>query len=187
MNIVEKTIEDFKKYYDKLTIVLLDKDNILPKCPPPTDIDYWIKKPTKEQYHANCNNFWWCLNNVAKSITRDELSYAMWMYNVIIREPLDKMIEWHIGINNNFTLSAGKQGKLFKKYMSSELYSMYEETFSNSEYENMWKSIFKACELFHILALHVGEHFKFEYNMDEENGIIEYLKWIKKLKGNIYE
>jgi aminoglycoside 6-adenylyltransferase len=117
IKIIDEAIDNFTKNYDKLTMVLLDKNNILPKCPPPTDIDYWIKKPTKEQYYAYCNDFWWCLNNVAKGIYRDELPYVMWMYNVIVRERLEKMVEWHIGTENNFSLSAGKQGKYFLKYL----------------------------------------------------------------------
>ena len=180
IEIVEKSLESFTKNYDKLTIVLLDKDNILPKCPSPTDVDYWIKKPTKEQYHAHCNEFWWCLNNVAKGIARDELPYGMWMYNVVVRETLEKMIEWYIGINTKFSLSVGKQGKYFKKYLPVELYDLYKRTFSNGEYDNFWIAIFTACELFRIIATQVGEYFGYIYNEDEEMGMIEYLKWIQK-------
>jgi len=179
IEIVEKSLERFTKNYDKLTIVLLDKDNILPKCPYPTDEDYWIKKPTKEQYYAYCNNFWWCLQNVAKSIARDELPYGMWMYNVVVREALEKMIEWYIGIKTNFSLSAGKQGKYFKKYLPAELYDLYKGTFSNSEYDNFWTAIFTACKLFRTVALQVGEYFGYVYNEDEETGMIEYLKWVQ--------
>jgi aminoglycoside 6-adenylyltransferase len=178
---IEIAIKNFSKDYDKLTIILLDKDNILPKCPPPTDIDYWIKKPTKEQYYAHCNNFWWCLNNVAKGIARDELPYVMWMYNVVVRENLEKMIEWHIGIKHNFKLSVGKQGKYFRKYMSMELYQMYKTTFSDSEYKNIWLAVFKACDLFHIIASNVSEYFGFEYNENEEKSITEYLNWVKNM------
>ena len=177
----EKAREDFAKNYDKLTMVLLDKDSMLPKCPPPSNEDYWIKKPTGEQYCADCNEFWWCLNNVAKGIARDELPYAMWMYNVIVREALEKMIEWHIGINNCFSLSTGKQGKFFKKYMPSELYVMYKKTYSNGEYDNFWNAIFMACELFRIMAPQVADHFGFTYNENEDKGIVEYLKWVKNL------
>ena len=179
IEIIENAIEIFKNDPDKLTIILLDKDDILPKCPSPTDIDYWIKKPTKEEYYAHCNDFWWCLNNVAKSIARDELPYVMWMYNVVVREHFEKMIEWYIGINNNFSLSAGKQGKYFKKYLSIELYKMYKETFSDSEYKNIWVAVFKMCDLFNIIANKVGKYFGFEYNENEEKSIIEYLNWVK--------
>ena len=185
IEIVENTIESFSKNYDKLTIVLLDKDNIFPKCPTPTDVDYWIKKPTKEQYHAHCNEFWWCLQNVAKGITRDELPYGMWMYNVVVREPLEKMIEWYIGTNTNFSLSAGKQGKYFKKYLPIELYNLYKETFSNGEYDNFWIAMFTACKLFRIIATQVGVYFGYIYNEDEEIGMIEYLKWVQNKQTSV--
>lgn len=180
IEIIEKALESFtKENYDKLTIVLLDKDNILPKCPSPTDADYWIKKPTKEQYYAHCNEFWWCLNNVAKGIARDELAYAMWMYHIIVRESFEKMIEWYIGINTNFTVSSGKKGRFFKKYMPIELYTMYKKTYSDGEYENFWEAIFTECKLFRTVAIQVGEHFGYIYKEDEEKGITEYLKWVR--------
>ncbi|MDR2590719.1 MAG: aminoglycoside 6-adenylyltransferase [Oscillospiraceae bacterium] len=179
IEIKEKAQESFKNDYDKLTIVLLDKDKILPDCPPPSDEDYWIKKPTREQYYAHCNDFWWCLNNVAKGIARDELPCAMWMYNVVVREHLEKMIEWHIGIKNNFTISVGKQRKYFKKYMTIELYELYKKTFSNSEYEDFWTAIFTACKLFEIIAFQVGEYLDFSYNENEGKSMIEYLKWVR--------
>lgn len=62
---------------DKLTIAFLDKDNILPGIPAPSDIDYHVNMPTESEYLACFNEFWWCLNNVAKGITRDELPYAI--------------------------------------------------------------------------------------------------------------
>ena len=179
---IEKSLESFTKNYDKLTTVLLDKDNILPKCPSPSDVDFWIKKPTMEQYFAHCNEFWWCLNNVAKGIARDELPYSMWMYNVIVRETLEKMIEWYIGTKTNFSLSVGKQGKYFKKYLPVELYVLYKRTFSNSEYDNFWKAIFTSCELFRIIAVQVGEYFNYIYNEDEEMGMLEYLKWVQGMQ-----
>ena len=177
---IKNALEGFSEdKYDKLTIVLLDKDNLLPKCPLPSDEDLWIKKPTEEQYYAHCNNFWWCLNNVARGIVRDQLPYAMWMYNVVVRDELEKMIEWHIGVVKKFELFVGNKGKLFKKYMSPEIYEMYKQTFSDSDYDNFWKAIFSACNLFKIISLQVGQHFGFTYKKEEETGMMEYLQWIK--------
>lgn len=65
---------------DKLTIPLLDKDSCLPPIPAPTDIDYWVNKPTDPHFLGCCNEFWWCLQNVAKGIWRDELPYAKQMF-----------------------------------------------------------------------------------------------------------
>lgn len=54
---------------------------------------FLITAPTPEVYHDTCNEFWWCLNNVAKGITRDELPYVMEMYNHYVRNMLNQMIE----------------------------------------------------------------------------------------------
>lgn len=176
--------EALKEYTNnKLTIPLLDKDNCLPQIPPSTDEDYWIKKPSELQYASCCNEFWWCLNNVAKGIARDELPYAMWMYNVVVRDMLVRMIEWYIGINTDFSVSAGKLGKYFKKYLPSELYEMYSKTYSDSDYNNFWAAIFKACDLFRIVALNISEHFGYNYNQSEDTNMTEYLI---KVKSNYF-
>jgi Streptomycin adenylyltransferase. len=177
IKIKEKMLDEYSR--DKLTVPLMDKDNCLPQIPPPTDEDYWVKKPTELQYISCCNEFWWCLNNVGKGIARDELPYAMWMYNVVVRDMLVKMIEWYIGINTNFSVSAGKLGKFFKKYLSSELYEMYSKTYSNAEYNNFWEAIFNACELFRTTSIIVAEYFRYTYNQIEDTNMTEYLKTIK--------
>ena len=123
---LETKEEGVKKFLsDKLTVLLLDKDNLLPEIPPPSDEDYHVKRPMKNQYLACCNEFWWCLNNVAKGIARDELPYAMGMLNHYVRDMLNEMVQWHIGIKTHFSVSTGKMGKYFKKYLSSELYGQY--------------------------------------------------------------
>jgi len=160
-------------------IILLDKDELLPKINP--DKKYWhIKPPSQKNFNNCCNEFWWCLNNVAKGIARDELPYAMNMYNQIVRNMLDKMIEWFIGVENNFSVSFGKMGKYIKKYLSKSLYGKYKKTYSGGNYVNLWESIFCACELFHIIAEKVADYLGVSYNQDEENGMIKYLNIVKK-------
>jgi aminoglycoside 6-adenylyltransferase len=50
---------------DKLNRILLNKDNCLPKIPETTDENYWVKRPSEKQFLDICNEFCWCLNNVA--------------------------------------------------------------------------------------------------------------------------
>lgn len=164
---------------DSLTVPLLDKDGILPPIPPANDQDYWVKKPTRPKYDGCCNEFWWCLNNVAKGIARDELPYVMEMYNHYVREMLDKMIEWYIGMQHNFSVSAGKMGKHFKKYLPKELFDTYAKTYSDGNYEHIWSAVFTACNLFHKVAVEVGGRFGFDYNQADEDGMRRYLDMVK--------
>jgi len=164
------------------SVILLDKDSgkgFIPPLPLPSDTVYHIAAPTHLDYHSCCNNFWWCLNNVAKGIARDELPYVMFMLNEAVRHELHDMISWYIGIIHSFDISVGKNGKYFKRYLSDDLYMLYANTYSGSDYEDIWHAVDVMCDLFHILAVDVSAHFGYEYRQDEENGIREYLGMIR--------
>ena len=51
---------------DSQTIVLLDKDGILPPLPLPSDTAYHIRRPDQTAFAGCCNEFWWTLPYVAK-------------------------------------------------------------------------------------------------------------------------
>lgn len=185
LNILIKD-EMFKRYRnDSLTVPLLDKDNCLPEIPEPSDKGYYVNKPSLAHYKGCCNEFWWCLQNVAKGIARDQLPYAMWMYNTLVRNMLEKMIDWYIGMNNNFSVTVGMSGKYYKKYLPENLYSLYKRTYSDSEYNNFWTAVFNACELFSIIAPPVGKHFGFTYNLGEETSMMEYINRVKASNKNV--
>lgn len=158
---------------DTLTVPLLDKDNVLPPIPPPNDSGYLLQKPPRPKYDGCCNEFWWCLNNVAKGILRDQQPYAMRMYNEVVHKELDKMLEWYIGTKTGFSVSVGMWGKYFKKYLPVELYELYSKTYS--DFDMLWNAVFAACELFRTVAPAVGQHFGYIYNQDDEINMMQYL------------
>ncbi len=170
---IETATEDFLS--GTLAVKLLDKNNFLPGIPAPDDSGYFIKHPSAGIYHACCNNFWWCLNNVAKGIARKQLPYAMRMYSEVVHAELEKMTEWHIGMNHDFSVTTGMWGKYFEKYLPQELYARYKATYSDGNYEHLKAAVYTACGLFHELAAEVGEKLGFSYRQDEEDGIREYL------------
>ena len=172
---------------DKLTIPLIDKDDFLPSIPSPSDIDYHVKKPTEGQFESCTNNFWWCLQNVAKGIWRDELPYAKLMFNYTTRESLDEMVNWWIGIEYDFQVSTGKMGKYFKKFLPESYWEMYQKTYSDGSYENIWNSVFITCELFRVLARDVAESLSYTYPADDDKNIMEYLHYVKKLPPDAKE
>ncbi|WP_409253826.1 aminoglycoside 6-adenylyltransferase [Bacillus sp. SCS-153A] len=178
-----QSIVGMKERYlsDKLTIPLLDKDNCLPSIPEPTDADYHVVKPTYGQYFSCCNDFWWCQQNVAKGIWRDELPYAKYMFECIIRENLDKMVSWWIGMKTNFQVSPGKSGKYFKDFLSETYWEKYQATYSDGNYENMWNSLFTAGELFRIMAGDVAESLSFTYPERDDRNMTNYLHRVRTL------
>lgn len=164
---------------DSLTVVLLDKDGIIPPFLSANDRDYIAKKPDKLFYDSCCNNFFWCMQNVAKGIARDELPYAMLMYHTVVRKELHDMIIWYIGIQNKFNRSVGKMEKYMKQYLPQNLYEMYVQTYSDGNYTNVWKAVFTACDLFRILAKEIADYFDYSYNQKDDDGIMKYLNMVK--------
>ncbi len=164
---------------DSLTVPLMDKDHLLPQIPPSSDADYRIKVPAKQVYNGCCNEFWWCLNNVAKGIKRDQIPYAMRMYTQVVHVELDKMVEWYIAMDHEDSVSTGMWGKYYKKYLSPELYEKYLKTYSDGNPENLWNAIFIACDLFRSLALQVSDHLGYVYCKQDDENMVSYITHIK--------
>ncbi|MEK3990472.1 aminoglycoside 6-adenylyltransferase [Robertmurraya sp. FSL R5-0851] len=178
-----QTLGEMIKDYgsDSLTVPLLDKDGVLPIIPQASDEGYHVRRPSIKQYLSNCNNFWWCLQNVAKGIWRDELPYSKQMFELVIRSELHQMVDWWIGSQHNFKISPGKFGKYYKKHLPKRFWEMYKKTYCDSEYDHMWESLFTACELFRILAVDVGEELGVEYPYIEDKNMMMYLEGVRNL------
>lgn len=174
---------------DKLCEILLDKDKLLPEIPKSTDEDYWVKRPSKEQYLCTCNEFWWCLNNVAKGLWREEIPYVQDMLNFNVRKQLEKMLSWKIGIETNFSVSVGKSAKYMYRWLSEAEWSTYLGTYCGGTVEDCWNAVFQMCDLMEKTAIYVGEQLRYEYNQEEGNscqGFLEHVKELPKDATEIY-
>lgn len=172
---------------DKLCKILLDKDNILPKLSEPTDFDYWVKKPSLSEYLCVCNEFWWCLGNVAKGLWRKEIPYVQDMINFNVRKQLEKMLAWKIGIKTNFSVSVGKSGKYMYKWLNKNEWQTYLETYDAYTIEKCWIAVGKMCALFDRNSIYVGEKLGYEYNLQESKNCHKFLKCVRELPKDANE
>lgn len=171
---------------DSLTIVMLDKDGMLPKLPPSSDSDYLPKKPTEKQFQDCCNEFWWMNSYVAKGLWRGELTYAKWTMEVVQEQLLD-MLTWYFGIRTDFNKAAGKQGKYIKEDVEPDIWANLEKTYSDSDFENNWESLFIAGKLFRRLANVVAGYFGFQYPQKDDENVSAFLRRIKDLPKDAKE
>lgn len=181
-----ETMEHMRENYgkDKLTVPLMDKDDCLPDIPAPSNKDYHVQKPTEEEYLACCNNFWWCQQNVAKSLWRDELPYAKFMFECIIRRDLDQMVSWWIGTQTDFAISTGKAGNYFKELLPHPYWDRYLATYSNGQHEHVWDSMFAAGDLFRVLATDVAHTFSYTYEKKDDENMTRYLRQVRGLPSD---
>lgn len=172
---------------DRLCEILLDKDGILPEIPEATDVDHHVKRPSREQFLCTCNEFWWCLNNVAKGLWRKEIPYVQDMLNFHVRKQLEKMISWKIGMENDFSVSVGKSAKYMYRWLTEEEYEKYLSTYSVGTVEDCWRAVCVMIDFFGVIARDVAGELGYEYNAEEEKSCIEYLRIVGKLPQNATE
>ena len=89
---METALAEYGK--DSQTLLLLDKDGVLPAIPPPSDRDYRVKRPTAQEFAACLGEFRWVAPYVAKGIRRGEPTYAQAQMNGCVRPELLKMLSW---------------------------------------------------------------------------------------------
>ncbi|MEF3308615.1 aminoglycoside 6-adenylyltransferase [Paenibacillus sp. GYB004] len=167
---------------DKLSVVLLDKDQALPKLAPPSDEDYWVKRPSAAFFADCCNEFWWVSTYVAKGLWRREITYALDHLNLYVRPMLFKMLEWKIGIDTGFSLSTGKNGKYMEKHLPRASWSAFMSTYPEATYEGVWRALFATLDLFRSTAGEVAERMQFVYPIEEDRNVTSYLKRVRDME-----
>lgn len=166
---------------DKLTVILLDKDGVMPEIPAPSDEDYHVKKPSESEFLEWCNEFWWVAPYVAKGLWRDEFTYARTHLDSIINPILLKMLEYKIGIQTNFSVSVGKNSKYLKKYLSGGDYTALLNTYYSGGIENTWKGLISTCELFASISLFVANSLGFSYPQQDVERVTNHIKRVHEM------
>jgi aminoglycoside 6-adenylyltransferase len=172
---------------DSLTVVLLDKDGLLPAYPPSNDSDHLPKPPTARQFFDCTNEFWWVSPYVVKGLWRHELPYARGMQEMYVREQLTKMLNWYVGVQTDFTVATGKLGKYYERMLEPELYEMLLKTYANDSCERTWEALFTMCDLFRRTAQRVAAHFGYDYPQGDDERVSAHLRHVRTLPSDASE
>ncbi len=177
-----RKIEQINSYLDdSLTKKLMDKDNIIGDLKPPSEITYYTKKPTKKEFEKTINNFWWVSTYVAKGIWRNELPYTKYMLDVMLREELKKILNWHIGIQHHWKINTGTAGKWLEKFLPNGLWEAYKHTYAGVNYEDIWDSLFKAGSLTRKIGTELANQLGYEYPIKDDEQVTAYLHRVRSL------
>ncbi|WP_454046756.1 AadS family aminoglycoside 6-adenylyltransferase [Chryseobacterium sp. Marseille-Q8038] len=179
--IEEVNAEHLPEDWDVGYKVLLDKDNLTENLKSPTYQSIMIQKPTEKEFRQLINDFWWDTTYVAKCLKRGDIFYAKFMSENILRtDYLVPLIEWYIAGNHDWnTITTNKHGRLFKKYLSQELWNTIEATFSDSNIEKNWQALSAYADLVHELGTSLAEKLHFIYPEKLEDEIRNYLKEVQ--------
>ena len=160
--------------------ILIDKDGITKQMLKPTYQISIIKKPSEKEFQNLINDFWWDTTYVAKCLVRDEIFYAKFMPETVIRtEYLIPLIEWHIASEHNWNITTNKYGRLFKKYLNQEMWAKTEQTFSGSDIKENWTALFSMTDLVSEIGTELSKKLEYKYPDKLENDIRKYLAGLK--------
>lgn len=160
--------------------VLIDKDDLTTGMLPPTYGATLIKQPSNETFQLKMLDFWWDMIYVAKCLLRDELFYAKYISEEVMRfNNLQVILEWYIGMQHNWEITTNKKGRLFKKYLSPEMWKKVEATFSGSNIEDNWRALFAYADLGSEIGPAIARQLGFNYPLELEQKIRAYLQKMK--------
>lgn len=171
--------DDYFNSSDGLVEILLDKDGLVKEEVIPTDQKYWIKKPTAREFDDCCNEFWWVSTYVAKGLARKEILFAIDHLHNHVRPNLLRMMAWHIGLENGFGFSLGKNYKFIHQHLPKEDWEMLLSTYNMGSYTDMWQALFTCHDLFRKYSKSVAVTLSYTYP-DYDEVITKYIQ-------NIYE
>lgn len=168
---------------NELRKILLDKDGIGNSAAMITEDPYRIIEPVEKEFHDCSNEFWWVSIYVAKALWREELPLAKAMMDGSVRNMLMAMMDWHVGVQTNFTVSTGKYGRSIEKYVDKEVWQKLLLTYPDSSYPNIWKALFHMCDLFEELSQDIGQKLNFK-QPTYGTTVLPFLKHIEQLPKN---
>lgn len=166
--------------------VLLDKDGTAAKWPAPTYRAYVPTKPTRAEYRALVEEFWWDTTYAAKSLWRGELVFAKsYMFEHEIRlEVLQLMLEWWIGVQTNWSVPTGRFGRGLRQLLPPEVWADIEATYVGSDVDENWDALLRLIALFRQLAVGVADALGFDYPGYIDERVTAYVESVRAMPSS---
>ena len=158
---------DKEQGYREPRIVLLNKDNFKELKQINDESVFYIQKPSEMEYYNTCNEFRWLSVYISKGLCREELYYAKYAYDVLMMEMFIKMLNWKIGVDNDFNVTTGDHSKYLKRFLTLEEMKRFHSVFPNGTYEDIWSKLYVIYDYFAEIAKYVGEALKYNFDAKE--------------------
>ena len=166
---------DKEQGYCEPRIVLLNKDNFKELQQIDDESVFYIQKPSEMEYYNTCNEFRWLSVYISKGLCREELYYAKYAYDVLMMEMFIKMLNWKIGVDNDFDVTTGNHSKYLKRFLTLEEMKRFHSVFPNGTYEDIWSKLYVIYDYFAEIAKYVGEALKYNFDAKETEEVRSFL------------
>ncbi len=175
LNAIDKHLSDEPIYK-----VLIDKDELIDTTRKAETSIYNVEKPSQALFNSCINTFLWLEPYVAKGLYRSEHIYAM-KHIKLLRDALESMLEWKMGVKTNFQEIMGKEMKHLRYYLGEEVYKDYLKTYDAATIKKIWAVLFYMHDYFIKVAKQVAKALDYQYDFESADTMRNYLKEMRGL------
>lgn len=170
---------------DSLSVILVDKDNLCSDMHPASEKSYFISEPSTVEFKGCCDAFYFAIgSHIPKAIWREQLPLLKSYIEGWLRVPVHLMLSWEIGIKTGFDKSIGANEKYLQRFLEAEKWEQYSQTYVDSDYENIWDSIFLFYNIFTQTAAFVANEYNFIYPEEHAKKVLSFLNHVRNLSKN---
>ena len=164
---------------ESATAILLDKDGRFANTAPPSDADFWLKRPTAAQYRRHCNEFYWCSPYVAKAVARGQTLHALAILGEPIRAEYLIMLSFLAGARSSWEhVNAGKHGANIRSYLppdEAHYYDTLKDSYVHANDEEIMRALDALMTEYAALAAAVADTLDYRFDAAEADRTIRFI------------
>ncbi len=162
--------------------VVLDKDERTSGWARPTYRAHIPSPPTRDEYQAQVEEFWWAMTYAAKALWRGEVVFAKFVIDYDAKlGPLRRFLEWRIEIEHGWSVRPGVFGRGLERLLPPDLAAQLLETYVGADVEESWDALARTTALFRRVAREVGDALGYEYPQAVDDGVTAHLEAVRAL------
>lgn len=144
--------------------VLLDRDGLADRLPPPSAMAYVPRPPSEGEYRAVVQEFWWETLYVAKYVGRNELLPARYSLETVLRyRCLVPMLEWYVQVERQWEQNVGVRGSGLRWLLEPSERELLDRSYAGDTLRSHGDALDAMIELFghaaRVVARDLGLHY----------------------------
>jgi len=161
--------------------VLLDEDDLTAAWPTATYRTHIPVPPTREEYDATVEEFWWSATYAAKSLWRGETVFAKHVLDHDLFGALLPMLEWRVELDHGWSLRPGAKGRGIERLLPPDRSAVLAATYIGPDPGESWDALFRLAVLFREVASEVGDALGYAYPSRVDELVSAHLAAVREL------
>jgi aminoglycoside 6-adenylyltransferase len=159
--------------------IVVDKDGLAKKLPPPPKNPPSIPKPSEENFDFEIRAFWFGALYVAKQIHRRNL-WVVKFRDWTMKENLLKIMEWYAQCSQNWEVDTWFGGHHIETWLDDQTLDELQKVFGHFSAEDSWRALFATMNLFRRLATDVADYLGCNYPVELDQKVTFRIEEIQK-------